>query len=155
MTNERPLTRRSNAVLCDRIAMETEINPKLKRATNILSSEFSSLVCSTEEIHRKLTMLSLLNEKLYGWYFSTHIIIEHFLFTVIGVKMAGLDRTDPATPLTPPFNFPFTHKHTHLTPLLYNSRHLYFCMSYNSGMILSNSEKYRCLLKCHSDTLIC
>jgi hypothetical protein len=30
MTNEKLLTRRSNAVLCGRIAMETEINPEAK-----------------------------------------------------------------------------------------------------------------------------
>ena len=58
--------------------------------------------------------------------------------------MAGLDQTDPALPLAPLLNFPLTHTPPHASALQSQAVHsqAFFCIRYNTGMVLSSSEKY-------------
>lgn len=82
----------------------------------------SSACHFTWKIHRKLGMVFLLKEKFLTYCFSTHIIIETFLFSGISVKM--LRQIDPTPPLIPWLDFYFTHTHKHR-----HTHPSYFCFA--------------------------
>ena len=149
--------------------METEINPEAKKGheypvfwvqlTAVLLRRNSQEAYYGFPFKWKIIQLVILNSCPY-WAFTFHCNWHedgrlrqnrscHSSYTSTQFSFNTYTQTHTHT---------HRHRHTHTPSALQLHivcNHLFYCMSYNSDMILNSSEKYKCLLKCHSDMLIC